>query len=192
MRLGLGIFGGSFDPIHNAHLIVAELAREQLGLDRVRFLVAGSQPLKEGRHHADSLDRAWMVSMAIEGLAGMAIDQRELDRPGPSYTVETLRELRVENPDHELILLLGADAAREFPRWREPEEIRRLARIAVFRRDDEEIPPGFDLEVAVPRLELSSTAIRTRVAEQLSLAGWVPRDVAEYIMGERLYGSNGA
>lgn len=192
MRLGLGIFGGSFDPIHNAHLIVAELAREQLGLDQVLFLVAGSQPLKQGMHHADSLDRAWMVSMAIEGIAGMAIDQRELDRPGPSYTVDTLRELRTEYPDHELILLLGADAARDFDQWRDPEEIRKLARIAVFRRDDEAIPPGFDLEVAVPRLGVSSTDIRGRAAQQLPLAGWVPRDIAEYIAVERLYGSNGA
>jgi len=192
VRLGLGIFGGSFDPIHNAHLIVAELAREQLGLERVLLLVSGSQPLKQGQHHADSLDRAWMVSMAIEGIPGLAIDQRELDRPGPSYTVETLRELRTEYPDHELILLLGADAARDFPQWRAPEEIRQLAKIAVFRRNDEEIPPGFDLEVAVPRLEVSSTDIRARVAQQLPLAGWVPSDVAEYITAEQLYGSNAA
>jgi nicotinate-nucleotide adenylyltransferase len=192
VRLGLGIFGGSFDPIHNAHLIVAELAREQLGLERVLLLVSGSQPLKQGKHHADSLDRAWMVSMAIEGIPGLAIDQRELDRPGPSYTVETLRELRAEYPDHELILLLGADAAGDFSQWRAPEEIRQLARIAVFRRNDEEIPPGFDLEVAVPRLEVSSTDIRARVAQQLPLAGWVPSDVAEYITAEQLYGSNAA
>lgn len=155
-------------------------------------MVTGSQPLKEGNHHADSLDRAWMVSMAIEGLKGMAIDQRELDRPGPSYTVDTLRELRVEYPDHELVLLLGADAARTFDAWRSPEEIRQLARIAVFRRDDEEIPPGFDLEVTVPRLGVSSTDIRHRVAQQLTLAGWVPREIVEYIAAERLYGSNGA
>jgi nicotinate-nucleotide adenylyltransferase len=192
MRLGLGIFGGSFDPIHNAHLIVAELAREQLGLDRVLFLVAGSQPLKQGKHHADSLDRAWMVSMAIEGIPGMAIDQRELDRPGPSYMVDTLRELNAEYPDHELILLLGADAAGEFEEWREPEEIRRLARIAVFRRGQAPIPRGFDLEVAVPRLQLSSTDVRARAAQQLPLVGWVTRDVADYIAVERLYGSNGA
>jgi nicotinate-nucleotide adenylyltransferase len=133
-----------------------------------------------------------MVSMAIEGIPGMAIDQRELDRPGASYTVETLRELRTEYPDHELILLLGADAARDFPRWHAPEEIRQLAKIAVFRRNDEQIPPGFDFEVAVPRLEVSSTDIRRRAAQQLPLAGWVPGDVAEYIAAERLYGSNGA
>ena len=192
MRLGLGIFGGSFDPIHNAHLIVAELAREQLGLDQVLFMVAAAQPLKQGKHHAASLDRAWMVSMAIEGIPGMAIDQRELDRPGPSYTVDTLRELRAEYPDHELILLMGADTAQGFAQWHDPGEIRRLARIAVFRRDNEAIPSGFDLEVAVPQLELSSTEVRTRAAQQLPLVGWVPRDIAEYIAGERLYGSNGA
>ncbi len=192
MRLGLGVFGGSFDPIHNAHLVVAELAREQLGLDRVLFLVSGAQPLKQGRHHAESLDRAWMVSMAIEGIPGMAIDQRELDRPGPSYMVETLRELRSEYPDHALILLLGADAAATFGAWRDPEEIRRLAQVAVFRRDEEPVPAGFDLEVVVPRLHLSSTDVRARAAGQLPLVGWVTREVADYIVGERLYGSNGA
>jgi nicotinate-nucleotide adenylyltransferase len=192
VRLGLGILGGSFDPIHNAHLIVAELAREQLGLERVLFMVAGAQPLKDGMHHADSLDRAWMVSMAIEGIPGMAIDQRELDRPGLSYMVDTLRELHAEYPEHELVLLLGSDAAQRFAEWHEPEEIRRLARIAVFRRGDDEIPPGFDLELEVPRLGVSSTDIRRRVAQQLPLAGWVPREIAEYIAAERLYGSNGA
>jgi nicotinate-nucleotide adenylyltransferase len=192
VRLGLGILGGSFDPVHNAHLVVAELAREQLGLDQVLFLVSGAQPLKQGRHHASSLDRAWMVSMAIEGIPGMAIDQRELDRPGPSYMVDTVRELHAEYPDHELILLLGADAAASFGEWRDPEEIRRLAKIAVFRRNEEPVPPGFDLEVAVPRLQLSSTDVRARAAAQLPLVGWVTREVADYIVGERLYGSNGA
>jgi nicotinate-nucleotide adenylyltransferase len=192
VRLGLGILGGSFDPIHNAHLIVAELAREQLGLERVLFMVAGEQPLKQGKHFAESLDRAWMANMAIEGIPGMAIDQRELDRPGPSYMVDTLRSLRDDYPDYELVLLMGADTARSFDAWREPEEIRRLARVAVFRRGEEDIPPGFDLEVAVPRMDISSTEIRRRVAQQLPLAGWVPCDVVEYIAAERLYGSNGA
>ena len=184
----LGILGGSFDPIHHGHLIVAQLAREQLGLDRVLLMVAAAQPLKAG-HGASALDRARMVELAVEGISGLAVDRRELTRPGPSYTVDTLRELTVEHPGAELVLLLGGDAARQFPRWRAPEEIRALARLATFVRGGEDPPTGMGDLIQVPRLELSSAAIRARVAAGLSLSGWVPSTVAGYISRLRLYGT---
>jgi nicotinate-nucleotide adenylyltransferase len=184
----LGILGGSFDPIHHGHLIVAQLAREQLGLDRVLFVVAAAQPLKVG-HGASSADRARMVELAIAGLEGLEVDRRELERPGPSYTVETLRALTAEHPGAELVLLLGSDAAWQFPRWRAPDEIRALARLACFVRGGEDPPEGLGDRVVVPRLELSSTAIRARAAAGRSLAGWVPPSVAGYISGLRLYGT---
>jgi nicotinate-nucleotide adenylyltransferase len=184
----LGILGGSFDPIHHGHLIVAQLAREQLGLDRVLLMVAAAQPLKSG-HGASPEDRARMVELAIEGIEGLTVDRRELLRAGPSYTVDTLRELVAEHPGAELVLLLGGDAARQFPRWRSPDAIRDLARLATFVRGGEDPPEGLGDRVAVPRLELSSTAIRTRAAAGLSLAGWVPPAVAGYISGLRLYGT---
>lgn len=184
----VGILGGSFDPVHHGHLIVAQLAREQLGLDRVVFMVAAAQPLKSG-HGASPADRARMVELAIEGIEGLAVDRRELRRTGPSYTVDTLRELARERPGDEFVLLLGGDAARQFPQWRAPEEIRALARLACFVRGGEDPPPGLGERVHVPRLELSSTTIRTRAAAGLSLAGWVPAVVAGYISGLRLYGT---
>ncbi len=184
----LGILGGSFDPIHHGHIIVAQLAREQLGLDRVLLMVAAAQPLKTA-HGASAAERARMVELAVEGIPWLAVDRRELERPGPSYTVDTLRELAAEHPEAELILLLGGDAARQFSRWRAPDEIRELARLATFVRGDDDPPEGLGDRVEVPRLELSSTAIRTRAAAGLSLAGWVPSAVAGYISGLRLYGT---
>ena len=184
----LGILGGSFDPIHHGHLIVAQLAREQLGLDRVLLLVAARQPLKV-EHGATPEDRARMVELAVAEVTGLEVDRRELGRSGPSYTVDTLREVVTEHPGAELVLLLGGDAARQFPRWRAPDEIRALARLATFVRGGEDPPEGMGDLVQVPRLELSSTAIRTRAAAGLSLAGWVPPAVAGYISGLRLYGT---
>jgi nicotinate-nucleotide adenylyltransferase len=118
-------------------------------------------------------------------------DWRELRRHGPSYTVDTLRELRAESPGTEFTLLLGADTASRFADWREPEAIRALAQVVVFRRGGAAVPAGFAAEVAVPALELSSTAVRTRAAAGLPLVGWVPDRVADYISRFGLYVSHG-
>lgn len=193
----IGVFGGSFDPIHNAHLIVARLAREQLGLDRVLFTVAASQPFKTGQHVAAAGHRLRMVELAVAGIADFAADGRELRRPGPSYTVDTLRELAAEHPGAELVLIIGADVAGGFSGWREPDEVRRLARIAVCHRGvsrasgvvhhGADIPAGFDAEISVPVLEISSTTIRARAAAGQSVAGWVPQPVADYIVASQVY-----
>lgn len=185
----VGVFGGSFDPIHHAHLIVAQLAREQLGLDLVRFVVTGLQPHKPAGHAAPPADRAAMVEQAVAGMAGMMVDRQEVERPGPSFTVETLQQLHRELPGVELVLLLGADAAARFETWRDPGEIRRLAQVAVFQRGREAPPEGFDATVEVPVMELSATVIRARARAGLPLAGWVPTPVADYIARRRLYGS---
>lgn len=185
----IGVFGGSFDPIHNAHLIVAQLAREQLGLDVVRFVVAAEQPHKPDGHHAPAADRAEMVGLALEGVPGMALDRHELERPAPSYTVDTLRQFRATMPDARLVLLLGADAAGKFPTWHQPAEIRSLCQVAVFRRAGMAAPGGFDLAVDIPALDISSTAIRERVRAGRPLTGWVPPSVGDYISGLRLYRS---
>ncbi len=187
----LGVFGGSFDPVHHAHLIVAGRAREALQLDLVLFVVAGEQPFKGGMHHAAATHRARMVELALHGTDGFRVDRRELGRPGPSYTVDTLRDLAAEHSGTGLVLLLGADSARTFASWHEPDAIRRLARVAVFRRAAEVPPPGFDLTVDVPALELSSSAVRQRAASGRTLLGWVPPAVAGYIAAEGLY-QNGA
>lgn len=183
----VGILGGSFDSIHHAHLIIAQVARESLGLDVVRLMIAARQPLKPGGHGATAEQRAEMVELAVAGVPGLVADWRELRREGPSWTVDTLRELHAEHPEDEFTLLLGSDSARRFGEWREPEAIRALARVVVFRRGGEAAPAGFDAEVAVPALELSSTAVRTRASAGLSLAGWVPDRVADYISRFGLY-----
>ncbi len=188
----LGIFGGSFDPIHNAHLIVARLACEQLGLDEVRFVVAAAQPLKPAGHGATAEQRDAMVELALAGAPDFFVDHREVRRGGPSYTVDTLRDIAVDRPGAELVLLLGADVAARFGSWHQPDEVRRLCQVAVFARADLAAPNGFDLAIAVPPLAISSTEIRARAAAGRSLIGWVPAKVADYISGLRLYRSNQA
>lgn len=181
----VGVFGGSFDPIHNAHLIVAQLASEQLGLDRLHIIVAGRQPHKLG-HRADPWQRLEMVRIAAAALPTLHADDREILRSGPSYTVDTLAELAVEYPGSDLFLLVGADTAT-LTGWHEPERIRELARVVTFRRGREAPSSGAGATVEVPALELSSTAIRQRAAAGRSLRGWVPDGVADYISRLGLY-----
>jgi len=178
----IGIFGGSFDPIHHGHLIAATSLAEALGLDQVRMVVARTQPLKRNGHGASAADRAEMVGLAVGDNPRLRADRSELDREGPSYTVDTLRSLRAGLPGAELVLLLGADAAAELPRWREAEAIPALARVEVFARGG-----AGEGSKAVPRVDISSTEIRERVRLGRSIRYWVPDAVAEYIAAHRLY-----
>jgi nicotinate-nucleotide adenylyltransferase len=186
----IGVLGGSFDPVHNAHLIVARLACEQLQLDRVLFMVAAGQPLKQA-HHATGPQRLRMAELAVAGIPDFSADDRELRRPAPSYTIDTLQDLAVEMPGAELVLIMGTDVARRLAEWRDPAGIRSLARIAVCQRpmpDGESVAPaGFDLDVVVPAIEISSSAVRARARAGLPLAGWVPAAVADYIVASQLY-----
>ncbi len=177
----IGIFGGSFDPIHLGHLLAATSLGESLELDEVRLVVAGRQPLKKEGHGAPSEHRAAMVDLAVRGAPRLSASRVEIGRDGPSYTVDTLRAFRAELADAELVLLLGADAAQELPRWHEAAAIRALARIEVFARGGE----GGTLRV--PRVDLSSTEIRVRVRLGRSIRYWVPDAVAGYIAAHRLY-----
>ena len=177
----IGIFGGSFDPIHHGHLIAAVTLGETLELDEVRLVVAGRQPLKGNGHGAAAEYRAAMVELAVRGAGRLTASRIELGRDGPSYTVDTLRAFRAERRDTELVLLLGADAAEELPRWREAGAIRDLARIEIFARGGE---GGVH---RVPRVDISSTDIRARVRLGRSIRYWVPDAVAEYIAAHRLY-----
>lgn len=185
----VGIFGGSFDPVHHGHLIVARAALEQLGLAEVRFVPAREQPFKRGRHRAPAADRLEMLRLATAGEAGFRVDGLELERPGPSYTVDTLRELAAREPARRFILLLGADAAREVSSWHEAAAIPGLADVAVLVRGGEGAPavaPGSRL-VPVPAIEISATEVRRRVAAGLSIRYWVPDAVAGHIAARGLY-----
>ncbi len=129
----IGLLGGSFDPVHHGHLIVGRVAAESLGLDVLRFVPAREQPFKQGRHAAPPADRAAMLDLAVAGEPGFAVERVELDRPGPSYTADTLLALRAREPEADLTLLLGADAAAELGAWHRAAELPGLARIAVLR-----------------------------------------------------------
>ena len=185
----IGLLGGSFDPVHHGHLIVAQIAAEALGLDQLRFVPAREQPFKRGRHAAPAADRAAMLDLAVAGTAGFGVERAELERPSPSYTVETLQTLRSREPGVEFTLLLGADAAVELPAWHRAGELPGLARIVVFARPGTPVPasPLIAASIEVPAVEISATEIRRRVRAGLSIRYWVPEAVAEYVVRHRLY-----
>ncbi|MEQ8835767.1 MAG: nicotinate (nicotinamide) nucleotide adenylyltransferase, partial [Lacipirellulaceae bacterium] len=132
----LGIFGGSFDPVHNGHLLLAGSARDQLTLEEVWFLPAASQPLKPQGLVASERDRLAMLELALVGQDGFKADPIEYERGGVSYTVDTLREIRQLHPEAELYFLLGADSLADIAKWKSPEEILALATLAVVHRPD--------------------------------------------------------
>ncbi len=184
-----GIFGGSFDPIHNGHLIVARHAADRLPLDRVHFVPAREQPFKHGRHGAAPEARLAMLLLAVAEDPRFVADARELGRAGPSYTVDTVREVRAEWPEDELFLLVGSDAAREFPLWREAPRLAELARVVVLTRPGSE-PPAHGLVgevLVVPEVPISATAIRRRVGHGEDVRDAVPPPVADYIESHHLY-----
>jgi nicotinate-nucleotide adenylyltransferase len=191
-RRRVGLLGGTFDPPHLGHLVVAEQVRDALDLDEVRLLVAGDPWMKDGvgaaRHR---------VAMA----AGVAADDphltvvdREVRRDGATYTAETLSELRTEEPDVEWFFLLGADAATSLPRWHRAEEAVALATFVVVGRPGTELDLGHPLlqdvlRVDTPLIQISSTDIRQRVAEGRSIRYLVPPSVHRYIREHGLYGA---
>jgi len=185
----IGLFGGSFDPVHHGHLIIGLVAAEALGLDELRYVPAREQPFKRGRHAAPAADRAAMLELAVAGARELGVERLELGRPGPSYTVETLRLLREREPGAAFTLLLGSDAAAELDAWHEARELPGLARIVVFARAGGAVPtsPLISATVDVPQVEISATEIRRRVRAGRSIRYWVPDPVAEYVARHRLY-----
>jgi nicotinate-nucleotide adenylyltransferase len=199
----LGVFGGTFDPIHFAHLAVAEEAAEALGLERVLFIPAGEPPHKPGRAIAPAEDRLAMVERAIAGNPRFAADRLELDRPGPSYTVDTLEALRATRAaaatPRDLVLILSAEAFLGVMTWREPRRILELARIVVAPRDGypsagpdflaEHLPDLADRATFLdsPRLRVSASELRARAAAGRSLRYLVPDAVIAYIGDHGLY-----
>lgn len=184
-----GIFGGSFDPVHFGHLRVAAAAADQLGLDRVHFVPARAQPLKGGHHEAPAADRVAMLRLALEGDPRFVLDLQEIERPGPSYTVHTLQEVRRAYPQDLLFLLVGADAARDLPAWHEAARLPQLATIVVLTRPGV-TPPGGPLVnqlLVVSPVDISATAIRERIRRAEPIGGLVPDAVARYIVEQGLY-----
>jgi nicotinate-nucleotide adenylyltransferase len=182
------LFGGSFDPVHVGHLVVAEAAADALGC-RVRFLPALEQPFKRAAHVADGAQRADMLERAVSGNPRFTVERIELELPAPSYTVRTLRALLEREPGNRFTLLLGADVARELAGWYEAESLPRLADVVVFARPGWEVArhPLIKRVVDVPALALSATDIRARVRAGASIRYLVPDAVREYIAAAGLY-----
>jgi nicotinate-nucleotide adenylyltransferase len=182
----VGILGGTFDPPHIGHLLLAADAIDALALERVVYVPTGVQPLKIGEVIASPGERLAMTELLVGDAAALTVDPIEIDRPGLSFTVDTLREMGRRSPGDARVLLLGADAARTIARWREPEEVSRLAEVVVLCRGEESAPPGFRT-VSSRRVDVSSTEVRARVRAGRSIRGFVPDAVREYIARTGLY-----
>lgn len=189
----IGLFGGTFDPIHTGHLILAERAREELELDAVLFMPAHIPPHKTGgRHIADGDARLEMIRRAIAGNPAFFVTDIELVRQGVSYTVDSLRQLHTVAPNASLTLLIGSDNARDFDTWREPEEILRMAHIGVWERPGSYFWPEIFADyiaekISAPLIEISSTDIRNRIATGRSVRYLTPDPVVDYLEHHGIY-----
>jgi nicotinate-nucleotide adenylyltransferase len=180
----VGVFGGTFDPVHIGHLAIANAALDELGLDRVFFVPARRSPLKKDGPIAGAEDRLAMLTVATAHEPRFRVSSIELDRKGPSYTVDTLEALRGEG---ELYLILGSDAYVDFGRWREPARIRSLATIVLAARPGSPNAPSGIRTLDSPLMDISARELRARAAGGRSLRYLVPEEVLRYIEEHRLY-----
>ena len=196
----VGLLGGTFNPPHIGHLVCASEARDQLGLDVVRLVPAAVPPHKEVPADPGAAVRLELCRLAVAGDAGLEVSPIELERPGPSFTVDTLRALHDDAPEDELTFIVGGDQAHGLPAWREPEAVLELARLAVAEREEVRrldvlerldglrgVPERVDF-FDMPRLDVSSTLLRRRVAAGRPIRHLVPDAVAERIATLGLYG----
>ena len=196
----VGVLGGTFDPVHNGHLIIAEEAQAKLGLEKVIFIPAGRPYFKDGENVSDMERRLEMLELAINGNPSFEIDTMELEREGATYTIDTMEELRRRmGKEVELFFIIGIDALSELGRWREPERLVSICHFATMRR------PGFteldleEMEIEVPgvsgrvhvldnvQVDISSSDIRERVGLGQSIRYLVPPAVRGYIEEQGLY-----
>lgn len=184
----VGLFGGSFDPIHLGHLILAEAAMEEFQLDRIIFIPAGVSPFKTGRPPGVSADqRLLMVREAIKDEPRFSVDGRELQREGPSYTIDTVRLLLGDYPGVRFIYLIGADNLGDLHEWHEIDELKNLVDFALLDRGNAISDAQTDFPVVRRRIDLSSTEIRERVSKGLSIRFMVPASVYDTVMTSHLY-----
>jgi nicotinate-nucleotide adenylyltransferase len=188
----VGLFGGSFDPVHNAHLALARLALAQLALDEVRWIPAG-QPWQKTRVLTSGVDREAMVRLAIAGEPRFVLDRIELRRRGVTFTLDTVRELAAAEPDSEWFLILGQDQYATLHTWRDWRELVALVTLAIANRPDAEPTVNAHIArvphqmVSLPMMDVSSTEVRRRVAAGEPIADLVPDSVASYIERRGLY-----
>jgi nicotinate-nucleotide adenylyltransferase len=190
--LKIGLFGGSFDPVHNAHVALARLALSELKLDELRWVPAG-QPWQKARELAAPQHREAMVRLAMQGEPHFVLDRCELQRKGPSFTLDTVREMQARQPGHEWFLILGQDQYAGLHTWRDWRELLGRVTLAIANRPGVTPQAHPDVEraphevVALPMMDISSTAIRERIARGEGVADLVPAAVARYIDQHHLY-----
>jgi nicotinate-nucleotide adenylyltransferase len=201
--LRVGILGGAFNPPHIGHLVCAQEALVQLELEKVVFIPTGEPPHRQIEQDPGADARLRMCELAIEGNERFEISRVELDRPGPSYTSDTLRQLRQSRPDDELFLILGSDQAGNLSRWHEPEAVLELATVAVVERTGSH-REGVSVRIAsikgarrvrffnMPTVAVSSTLVRHRATEGKPIRYLVPEEVAVYIEQNGLYRTSAA
>jgi nicotinate-nucleotide adenylyltransferase len=183
------VLGGTFDPVHTGHVVAAVEARATLQLDRVLLVVAGDPWQKRGRVVASAADRLALVEIAVRGIQGLEASALEVEHDRPSVTADTLEDLTASG--RELFLLLGADSVANMPTWKRLDDTRDLATVVVVERDGEHAqPPGRGWRVEhlpIPRLEISSTDLRDRLAQGRPIDGLVPAAVVDAIKDRDLY-----
>jgi len=188
--LRLGIYGGTFDPVHHGHLLLARDAMEQLDLDAVLFVPCGQSPLKTRKPHTTDARRLAMLRLALKGNPHFWLTRCELDRPAPSYAYDTALEIREAFPRAELFWLLGADRLATLDQWHRPDDLRRLVTFVLLPRGESagKTLPGPFLSLPWPRrVDISATEIRYRVKSRLPIDHLVPAPVAAYIKRHGLY-----
>lgn len=187
----IGLYGGSFDPVHCAHLLVAQAAREELDLDRLYFIPAAQSPFKPGVAPAPAAVRVRWLRLALAGVTWAEIDLQEIERGGASYSIETVRAYRERHPQARLFYLIGADHVPSLPKWRDAEALARCAEFVVIPRpglSPEPLPEPFQgQELRGFPLGVSSSEIRERIRLRLSVRGLVPDAVRESIQNSGLY-----
>ena len=181
----IAIYGGTFDPIHHAHLILARQAIETLGLDRVILVPAAISPLKKAAPVASGEIRLAMLQAAVKGEPEFEVNECELLRPPPSYTIDTVEDIRQREGDAAIYCLIGEDNVEQLSRWHRFAELEKMVRFVVLDRSGKE--PSHSYQLIHRRIDISATEIRRRVAQNKSIRYLVPDSVEEIIQREKLY-----
>lgn len=197
----IGLFGGSFDPVHLGHLLLAESAREACELDQVWFIPAFQSPFKEKLPRATGKQRLEMLRLAVAGFPVFVVYDGEVKRKQISYTIDTVREISQARPDDELFLMIGADSLRDFHRWKDPGEILKLVTLVAVNRGEQTISIPDELEqlvpearerirtITMPAVDFSSSDLRERCRTGRSIRFQTPRAIEQYILQNRIYDS---
>ena len=189
-RLRLGIYGGTFDPVHHGHLLLARDAMEQLRLDAVLFVPCGQSPFKSRKPHATDAQRLALLRLALKSHSHFWLTRCEIDRPAPSYAYDTAMEIREAFPRGKLFWLIGADQLADLEKWHRPDDLRRLVTFVLLPRGESAAKTAQGTVLSLPqprRVDISATEIRYRVKSRLPIDHLVPAPVAAYIKRHGIY-----